>query len=134
MPLIIEGLGVPPEARTRLFGNAEERKDFARDIRRMLAAAEEAKAAGYLSRPELKLQMELARAFVIAQAYFKQRQDAGDTTPKQVVTARRSTPSSTSRQRAPSSKHFFRTTRRIAATRRARLRRRRKGLREITAA
>ncbi|HEX7316033.1 MAG TPA: peptidylprolyl isomerase [Pyrinomonadaceae bacterium] len=87
MPLIIEGLGFPPEARARLAGNPEERKDFAIDIRRMLAAAEEAKAAGYLARPELKLQTELARAFVIAQAYFKQRQTAGATGPEQVVTA-----------------------------------------------
>ena len=86
MPLIIEGLGFPPEARARLAGNAEERKDFATDIRRMLAAAEEAKAAGYLARPELKLQTELARSFVIAQAYFKQHQAAGATAAEQVIT------------------------------------------------
>ena len=53
----------------------------------MLTAAEEAKAAGYLARPELKLQTELARAFAIAQAYFKLRQAAGVTNPEQVVTA-----------------------------------------------
>lgn len=86
MALIIEGLGFPPEARARLAGNAEERKSFASDIRRMLAAAEEAKAAGYLARPELKLQTELARSFVIAQAYFKQQQTAGASAPEQVVT------------------------------------------------
>ena len=87
MPLIIEGLGFPPEARARLAANAQERKSFATDIRRMLAAAEEAKAAGYHARPELKLQTELARSFVIAQAYFKQRQAAGAAGPEQVVTA-----------------------------------------------
>ena len=86
MSLIIEGLGLPSEARARLSANPEERKDFARDIRRMLAAAEEAKAAGYLARPELKLQTELTRAFVIAQAYFKQRQNAGETNPEQGTT------------------------------------------------
>jgi parvulin-like peptidyl-prolyl isomerase len=86
MPLIIEGLGFPPEARAQLGASAEERKAFATDIRRMLAASEEAKATGYLARPDLKLQVELARAFVIAQAYFKQRQDAGATGPEQVVT------------------------------------------------
>ena len=85
--LIIEGLGLSPEARARLSANREERKDFAIDIRRMLAAAEEAKAAGYLARPELKLQTELTRAFVIAQAYVKQRQDSGATKPEEVVTA-----------------------------------------------
>lgn len=86
MSLIIDSLGISSEARARLSANPEERKDIARDIRRMLTAAEEAKAAGYLARPELKLQTELARAFAIAQAYFKQRQDAG-VTPEQAVTA-----------------------------------------------
>jgi parvulin-like peptidyl-prolyl isomerase len=86
MTLVIEGLELPPEARAELSSDAEERKAFARDIRQMLATAEEAKANGYLSRPELKLQLDLARAFVIAQAYFKQRADTGATNPEQVVT------------------------------------------------
>jgi peptidyl-prolyl cis-trans isomerase C len=86
MALVIEGLGLPPEARAQLASDADERKAFASDIRQMLATAEEAKAAGYLSRPELKLQTELSRAFVIAQAYFKQRQEAGAGSPEQVVT------------------------------------------------
>jgi parvulin-like peptidyl-prolyl isomerase len=86
MSLVIEGLGLPPEARAQLASSADERKAFASDIRQMLATAEEAKAAGYLARPELKLQADLARAFVIAQAYFKQRADAGATNPEQVVT------------------------------------------------
>jgi parvulin-like peptidyl-prolyl isomerase len=86
MALVVDGLGLPPEARAELSGSPEERKAFAREIRQMLAAAEEAKAAGYPARPELKLQMSLARAFVIAQAYFKQQQDAGAKGPEQVVT------------------------------------------------
>lgn len=86
MLLVIEGLGFEPRARVRLAESADERRDFARDIRRMLAAAEESKAAGYLARPELKLQTELSRSFVIAQAYFKQREEAGATGPEQVVT------------------------------------------------
>jgi parvulin-like peptidyl-prolyl isomerase len=86
MALVVEGLGLPPEARAQLASSADERKAFAHDIRQMLATAEEAKAAGYLARPDLKLQTELARAFVIAQAYFKQRGDAGVTNPEQVVT------------------------------------------------
>ena len=86
MALFIEGLGLAPEARNRLAADAQERKEFARDIRRMLAAAEEAKAGGYLSRPELKLQTELARAFVLAQAYFKQREQSGVTNPDQIIT------------------------------------------------
>ena len=87
MALIIEGLNFPPQVRAKLAGSAEERKGFADDIRHMLAAAEEAKAAGYLARPELKLQTELARAFVISQAYFKQRNDAGVADPEQEITA-----------------------------------------------
>ena len=86
MGLLIEGLGMEQRALARLTESADERRAFAKDIRRMLAAAEEAKAAGYLARPELKLQTELTRAFVIAQAYFKQREDAGATKPEQVVT------------------------------------------------
>ncbi|HEX6185469.1 MAG TPA: peptidylprolyl isomerase [Pyrinomonadaceae bacterium] len=86
MTLVIIGLELPPEAVGSLQSDAAERKSFARDIRQMLAAAEEAKALGYAARPELKLQMELARSFVISQAYFKQRQKAGATDPTQVVT------------------------------------------------
>jgi parvulin-like peptidyl-prolyl isomerase len=86
MTLVVEGLALPPEARAQLATDADERKAFAIDIRQMLATAEEAKAAGYLARPELKLQIDLARAFVIAQAFFKQRADAGVTNPEQVVT------------------------------------------------
>jgi parvulin-like peptidyl-prolyl isomerase len=85
MALVIDGLGFDPGARARLAASADERRAFAKDIRRMLAAAEEAKAAGYLARPELKLQTELARSFVIAQAYFKRQQDAGAAGPEQVV-------------------------------------------------
>ena len=52
----------------------------------MLAVAEEAKAAGLAARPDLALQLELSRAFVISQAYFKKRQNEGASTPEQVVT------------------------------------------------
>lgn len=86
MVLVVEGLGLPPEMRAQLAGSAEERKTFADDIRQMLAVAEEAKAAGYLARPELKLQTELARAFVISQMYFKQQQGAGVADPEQLIT------------------------------------------------
>ncbi|HEV3469332.1 MAG TPA: peptidylprolyl isomerase [Pyrinomonadaceae bacterium] len=86
MALVVDGLGFPPEVRSRLAASAEERKAFARDIRQMLGLAEEAKAAGYAARPELKLQLELSRSFVVAQAYFKTREQAGAAGPDQVVT------------------------------------------------
>jgi parvulin-like peptidyl-prolyl isomerase len=85
MALVVSGLELPPEAVSKLEADAAERKRFAQDLRQMLAAAEEAKALGYAARPELKLQLELSRSFVIAQTYFKQRQQAGATSPEQVV-------------------------------------------------
>lgn len=85
MTLIVDGLDLPPDALSKLSNDATERKSFARDIREMFSAAEEAKAEGYAARPELKLEIELARSFAIAQAYFKQRQQAGATSPEQVV-------------------------------------------------
>jgi parvulin-like peptidyl-prolyl isomerase len=85
MALVISGLEMPPEVVATLESDASERKRFARDMRQMLAVAEEAKSLGYAARPEMKLQMELARAFVIAQGYFKQRQQAGVTNPDEVV-------------------------------------------------
>ncbi|HEX8501539.1 MAG TPA: peptidylprolyl isomerase [Pyrinomonadaceae bacterium] len=85
MALVVRGLDLPPEAVSKLEADAAERRRFARDVRQMVAAAEEAKALGYAARPELKLQTELARSFVIAQAYFKQRQQAGATGLEQVV-------------------------------------------------
>ena len=85
MALVVSSLELPPEAVSKLEADAAERKRFAQDVRQMLAAAEEAKALGHAARPELKLQLELARSFVIAQTYFKQRQQTGATAPEQVV-------------------------------------------------
>src|SRR2546423_875384 len=86
MTLVVEGLDLPPRVVSKLKDDAQERRKFAGDIRRMLAASEEAKALGFAARPEIKLQTELTRAFVIAQVYFKQRRQAGATSPEQVVT------------------------------------------------
>lgn len=72
MSFIVDGLQTP-EARTKLMESIEERRAFAKDIRELLAVAEAAKAESYMNRPELSLQMELARSFVIAQAYFATR-------------------------------------------------------------
>ncbi len=85
MALVVEGLGFPPEVRSQLSANAEERKSFARDIRQMIGLAEEAKATGYAARPELKLQLELSRSFVLAQAFFKSREQTGAGSPDEVV-------------------------------------------------
>ncbi|MGB8507118.1 MAG: peptidylprolyl isomerase [Pyrinomonadaceae bacterium] len=85
MGLIVDGLGLPAEALSQLISDAGERKAFAHDIRQMLATAEEARAKGVGQRPNIKLQMELARSFIIAQAYTKQRQDAGAKSPEEIT-------------------------------------------------
>jgi parvulin-like peptidyl-prolyl isomerase len=85
--LLVAGLNYPPEAVGELDSSAEERAAFAKDVRQMLGAAAEARSRGYAERPEVKLQMELARAFVLAQAYFKRQQDAGVRDAEQVIAA-----------------------------------------------
>lgn len=85
MGLLVEGLNFRPDVIAELSSNAEERKAFAIDIRRMLAAAAEARANGYAERPELKLQLGLSRSLIIAQEYFRRRQEAGVKEPSQIV-------------------------------------------------
>jgi len=60
-----------PQFRTRLASDANARKDFADDLRRLLAVAEEARAKGVGTKPEVKRQLELVRSVVIAENYFK---------------------------------------------------------------
>jgi cytosine/adenosine deaminase-related metal-dependent hydrolase len=54
---------MPPQARARLAADAAERKSFAKDLREMLALAEEARAAGRAAQPGVKLQ-DVAREAV----------------------------------------------------------------------
>lgn len=86
MALVIEGLELPEEARTKLATDAGERKKFAADLRRMLALAEAGREAGLAARPELRLRLELARSFALARGYFQQRA-AGGNRPPPVATA-----------------------------------------------
>lgn len=69
MAIIVEGF--PPQAQAQLAADKEERKEFAKNLREMLALAEEAKSAGFGDRPEIKRQMELANALVIGQNYLE---------------------------------------------------------------
>jgi parvulin-like peptidyl-prolyl isomerase len=85
MSLVVAGLELPPESLAKLANDPQERRNFARDIRHMLAAAEEARSLGYAARPDLKLQLELTRSFVVAQTYVKRKQQAGATSEEQVV-------------------------------------------------
>ena len=63
-----------PQVRARLASNESARKDFARDMREVLAVAAEARANGFADKPEIKHQIEIMRSFVIAQNYFKSKQ------------------------------------------------------------
>ena len=58
-----------PQARQRLAADDAARKDFAKNVRELLAVAEEAKSKGIAYRPEIRRQLELIRAIVISQAY-----------------------------------------------------------------
>jgi parvulin-like peptidyl-prolyl isomerase len=67
----------PPQLRARLATDDAARKDFAKDIARLLAVAEEAEAHGVGNAPEIKRQLEFQRASVIAQYYFQQQGENG---------------------------------------------------------
>jgi parvulin-like peptidyl-prolyl isomerase len=58
-----------PQARQRLATDDVARKDFAKNVRELLAVAEEARSKGIAYRPDVKRQMELVRAIVISQGY-----------------------------------------------------------------
>lgn len=85
LSLLIDELGVPPQARAQWAADSESRSGFVKDLREMFAVAEEARTAGLAARPDIKTQMELARTLVIARRYSKVRQEGGATSPEQVV-------------------------------------------------
>jgi parvulin-like peptidyl-prolyl isomerase len=67
----------PPQARAQLADSPEERKQFADNLRELLAIAEEAKATGFADKPEIQRQLNLARSIVIGQSYLKEQQKKG---------------------------------------------------------
>jgi foldase protein PrsA len=75
-----------PQMRAQLAGDPNARKEFAHDVQRLLAVAEEAKAHGVDKSPEIRRQLEFQRASVIAQYYFDKQGEKGqaDITDKQV--------------------------------------------------
>ena len=66
-----------PQLRARLSSDEAARKDFAQDVRRLLAVAEEAHVKGVDNTPEMKRQLEFQRASVLAQNYFEQQGQNG---------------------------------------------------------
>ena len=65
----------PPQMRARLASDEAARKDFALEVRRLLAVAEEAEAHGVDRTPDMKRQLEFQKASVIAQYYFEKQGD-----------------------------------------------------------
>ena len=63
----------PPQMRARLAVDEQARNDFAKEVRRLLAVAEEAEANGVANAPEMKRQLEFQKASVIAQYYFEKQ-------------------------------------------------------------
>ena len=74
----------PPQFRARLAADEAARKDFAQDVRRLLAVAEEAQTHGVGNAPDIKRQLEFQKASVIAQEYFDQKGEKADITDKEV--------------------------------------------------
>ena len=67
----------PPQMRARLATDEAARKDFALDVRRLLAVAEEAEQNGVGNTPDMKRQLEFQKASVIAQKYFETQGEQG---------------------------------------------------------
>jgi hypothetical protein len=57
----------PPQVRARLAVDENARKEFAKQVRQLLAVAEEAESHGVANAPHKKSQLELHKASVIAQ-------------------------------------------------------------------
>jgi len=57
------------QSRARLAIDQNARKDFAKNVRELLAVSEEARARNLAYRPEVKRQLDLVRAIVISQNY-----------------------------------------------------------------
>jgi hypothetical protein len=83
MELITKDL--PPQARMRLASDEKARLEFAKDLRRLLAVAEEARNHGYANKPELKRQLEFQRANVLANNFFESQGENGPDIPDKDV-------------------------------------------------
>ena len=71
MAKIVESF--PPQAQAQLAEDKEARKEFAKDVRELLALAEEAKTAGMADQPDVQRQLSLARSVIIGQSYMEEQ-------------------------------------------------------------
>ena len=74
----------PPQMRARLSTDEKARKDFAEQIKQLLAVAEEAQAHGVDRSPEMRRQLEFQKASIIAQKYFADQGEGADITDAEV--------------------------------------------------
>jgi parvulin-like peptidyl-prolyl isomerase len=72
---------MPPQMRTQLASDEKERKEFAKQIKQVLALAAEARAAGMADKPETKDQLDLMRSLITAEMYEKKQMDARGPSP-----------------------------------------------------
>jgi peptidyl-prolyl cis-trans isomerase C len=63
-----------PRLQMQLSSSEDARKEFAKNLREMLALGEEARAAGVGETPEMKRQVALMRSLIIANAFLKKKQ------------------------------------------------------------
>ena len=74
----------PPQMRARLSTDEKARKEFAEQIKQLLAVAEEAESHGVDRTPEMRRQLEFQKASIIAQKYFSEQGETGDITDAEV--------------------------------------------------
>lgn len=68
----------PAPTRNRLATDEAFRKEFAKNVRELLAVAEEAKLKGVAARPDIKRQTDIVRALVISQDYAQSKGGSPD--------------------------------------------------------
>ena len=66
-----------PQFRAQLASDEKIRKDFAKDLKQLLAVAEEAQSHGIDKTPEMKRQLEFQKTSIIAQSFFKEQGENG---------------------------------------------------------
>jgi hypothetical protein len=83
MSTIVEDF--PARDRARLATDEKARKDLAENLKILLALAEEARAKGLANNPEVKQQMEVMRAQVISDGYFKSQNSSSASITEQEI-------------------------------------------------
>lgn len=66
-----------PQLRAQLATDEKTRKEFAKDLKQLLAVAEEGQAHGVDKTPEMKRQLDFQKTSIIAQNFFKEQGENG---------------------------------------------------------